>query len=381
VNEPVNAPTAPAILPLFDLARQWPALRDEVLRTVDRLAAGGAFSLGQELRDFEDEFASFCGTEACVGTANGTSAIEIALRSLGVGPGDEVITVPHTFIATLEAIAATGATPRLVDVDPDSRCLDPGRVEAALTSRTRAVVVVHLYGRPAPMTEICSIADAAGVHVVEDCAQAHGALYEGRRVGSWGAAGAFSFYPTKNLGAFGDGGAVTTSRDDVAAAARSLRHHGSSPDDANVHVRADGGTERLDNLQAAILRLRLRRLDEENDQRREAAARYRDLLAGLPVKLPPEDSEAMRSVYHLFAVEVDDRDAVRAALNSAGVMAGVHYPTPAHLQPGWAHLGYGRGDFPASERLAQRVLTLPLFPGIRADEQDRVATELAAALP
>lgn len=371
--------TTAAMVPLFDLTRQWPSLREEALATFERLAANGGFSLGQELTDFEAEFAAYNGSAHCVGLANGTVAIELALQALGAGPGREVITVPHTFVATVEAIHATGATPVLVDIDPVTRCMDPAQLERALGPKTAAVVPVHLYGRPAPMDEILALCEAAGVPVVEDTAQAHGATLSGRRAGSMGAAGAFSFYPTKNLGAMGDGGAVVTDDEEVAARIRSLRHHGSAPDDANRHERP-GRTERLDNLQAALLSAKLRRLDADNEQRRAAAARYRELLGDLPVGLPPLDEDDRRSVYHLFVVEVDDRDAVRAALREDGVGAGVHYPTPVHLQPGWQHLGHAPGSLPVAERVAARVLSLPCFPGIEDHELERVATSLRRAV-
>ena len=374
-----SAPGTATTLPLFDLKRQWPALRDESMALFEEIAATGAFSLGKELEAFEGEFAAYCGAEHGIGLANGTVAIELALQALGAGPGREVITVPHTFVATVEAIDSTGATPVLVDIDPRTRCMDPAQLEAAITERTAAVVPVHLYGRPAPMDEILAICERAGVPVVEDTAQAHGATLGGRKAGGMGAAGAFSFYPTKNLGAMGDGGAVVTNDPEVAARIRSLRHHGSAADDANRHERP-GRTERLDNLQAAILRLKLRRLDEDNDQRRAAAAQYRELLADLPLTLPPDDEADRRSVYHLFVVELDDRDAVRAALKDDGVGAGVHYPTPVHLQPGWQQLGYAQGDLPNAERAASRVLSLPCFPGIEESEVALVAGALRRAL-
>lgn len=364
---------------LFDLSRQWPALREDALDTFERIASAGAFSLGSELEAFEVEFAAYCQTQHCVGVANGTVAIELALRALGAGPGSEVVTVAHTFVATVEAIAATGARPVLVDIDPATRCMDPRALRAVLSSKTVAVVPVHLYGRPAPMDAIREICDRAGVAVVEDAAQAHGALLDGRRTGSLGAVGCFSFYPTKNLGAMGDGGAVVCDDSDVAAAVHSLRHHGSGPDDANRHERI-GRTERLDNLQAALLRLKLPRLDAENDQRRAVAESYRDALAGLPLRLPPEDGPGMHSVHHLFVVEVEERDRVRASLRQAGILAGVHYPTPVHLQPGWRHLGYERGDLPVSERAAAHALSLPIFPGMLAEEVARVCEAIGEAL-
>lgn len=364
---------------LFDLARQWPSIRDEALLAFERIASTGAFSLGSELEAFEAEFATYCQTAHCVGVANGTVAIELALRAVGAGPGTEVVTVPHTFVATVEAIAAAGAKPVLVDIDPATRCMDPGGLAAAINDRTVAVVPVHLYGRPAPMQAIREACEQAGVAVVEDAAQAHGALLDGRRAGSIGAAGCFSFYPTKNLGAMGDGGAVVTDDADLAAVVRSLRHHGAAPEDANCHVRV-GRTERLDALQAAMLRFKLRHLDADNDHRRFVAERYREALSGLPVGLPPEDGPDERSVYHLFVVEVDNRDAVREALRRDGVLAGVHYPTPVHLQPGWGHLSYGPGTFPEAERVAARVLSLPVFPGMEVAEVERVCTALRSAL-
>ena len=333
----------PAPLPLFDLARRWPAEREAATAAFERVASAGAFCLGEELARFEEEFAAFCATPHCVGVANGTAAIELALRACGAGPGTEVVTVAHTFIATVEAIAATGATPVLVDIDPVTRTIDPAALRAALGRHTVAVVPVHLYGRPADMDAIREACAPRGVAVVEDAAQAHGARLGERRAGALGTAGCFSFYPTKNLAAMGDGGAVLTADAQLAALVRSLRHHGSASGDANRHERP-GGTERLDDLQAALLRLRLRALDDDNAQRTALADRYRAGLAGLPLALPPEDAPGMGSVHHLFVVEADDRDALAARLAAEGITTGVHYPTPVHLQPGWRHLGYGRGD-------------------------------------
>lgn len=367
------------VLPLFDLARQWPELRDEVLEAVERLAAKGSFSLGEELEAFESEYASFCGSAHCVGVANGTAAIELALRAVGVGSGAEVVTVSHTFVGTVEAVRAIGARPVLVDVDPATRCMDPDALSAALTPRTAAVLPVHLYGRPAPLDAISAHCQSARIPMVEDAAQAHGALHNGKRIGTHGTAGCFSFYPTKNLGAMGDAGAVVTDDDGVAAVVRSLRHHGSSPTDPNSHNYV-GRTERLDNLQAAILRLKLRLLDAQNDHRRWAAQRYRELLAGLPVDLPPEDPPEARAVYHLFAIEVDDRDQVREGLRQRGVLAGIHYPTPVHMQPAWRDLGYAEGDLPVTERLASRILSLPIFPGIQEHEIARVVDAVGDCL-
>jgi dTDP-4-amino-4,6-dideoxygalactose transaminase len=362
-------------VPFVDLGRAHAPLRGELSATFERICETGAFTLGAELDAFEAEFAAWCGASHCVGLSDGTEALRLALLALGAGPGREVVTVPSTFIATLEAIAATGARPVLADIDPATRCMDPARLADAVTDATAAVVPVHLYGRPAPMGEI---RDACGdVPVLEDAAQAHGANLDGRRPGTLGAAAGFSFYPTKNLGALGDGGAVVTDDADVAAVVRSLRHHGSAAGDANDHVRI-GATSRLDNLQAALLSVKLPHLDGWNRQRREAAALYRQALAELPVELPPEDPPGGEQVFHLFAVELDDRDRVRAALREAGIGAAVHYPRPAHLNPAWSDLGQ-RGDFPAAERFADRTLSLPMFPGIEEREIDQVAQALASA--
>jgi dTDP-4-amino-4,6-dideoxygalactose transaminase len=366
-------------VPLVDLSRQYEPIAAHARSVFDRIATSGAFILGTELEAFEAEFAAYCGTAHCVGVGNGTDALKLSLDAMGVGPGGEVVTAAMTFVATVEAIAATGARPVLVDVDPLTRNIDPAGVAAALRPETQAVVPIHLYGRPAPMGELAAACQGAGVPLLEDAAQAHGATLEGRRAGALGAAGAFSFYPTKNLGALGDGGAVTTDDAGVAEVVRSLRHHGAAPDDANRHVRA-GWTARLDNLQAALLRLKLPHLEGWNRQRREAAERYREALDGLEgVTLPPPDPEQGAQVFHLFVVELDERDRVLARLREDGIGAGVHYPTPVHLQPAWSHLGEP-GDFPAAERLAQRALTLPVFPGITPGEVDRVAKALRTAV-
>lgn len=364
-------------VPLVDLSRLDPAILEQAQEAFERLARSGAFTFGEELEAFEAEFADYCGTAHCVGVSDGTDALRLALLAIGAGPGAEVVTVAHTFVATVEAIAATGATPVFVDIDPETRCMDPAQLTTAITPRTAAVLPVHLYGRPAPMDEI--IAAASGVPVLEDAAQAHGAGLDGRRAGSLGAAAGFSFYPTKNLGAMGDGGAVVSGDPDLAAAVRSLRHHGCAPDDANSHLRA-GSTARLDNLQAALLRLKLPHLDGWNDARRRAAERYRAALAGLPVGLPPADPPSGRHVYHLFSIEVEDRDRVLVGMREAGFGAAAHYPTPIHLQPAWQGLGYAKGSLPHTEAAAARCLSLPLFPGIEDEEIDRVVEAIAEIL-
>jgi dTDP-4-amino-4,6-dideoxygalactose transaminase len=370
---------AATAVPFVDLTRGWPAVRERALDQLDALGRRGAFILGPELEEFESAWARYCMTEHCVGVSSGTSALHLALLALGIGPGDEVVTVSSTYIATIEAILDTGATPVFAEIDPQTRLVSPESLSAALTERTAAAVVVHLYGRPAPIAQLADLCRRAGIALVEDAAQAHGARVAGRRVGSWGDAGAFSFYPSKNLGALGDGGAVVTDREDVADAVRSLRTHGTVPHDLNRHVR-DGTTARLDNLQAAFLMLKLPTLDAANAERRRLAAAYREALAGLPLGLPPEDPLDGEQVFHLFAVEVEDRDVVRAALTEAGIGTGVHYPLPVHLQPVWRARGHRPGELPVSERLAETILSLPLFPGLAVGEMNRVATALAGAL-
>jgi dTDP-4-amino-4,6-dideoxygalactose transaminase len=366
-------------VPLFDVARALRAVRAEAVETFERLWDSGQFTLGSELEEFEKQFAEFCGAEHCVGVSDGTAALRLGLRALGVEPGADVITVPNTFVATVEAIAAAGAQPVLVDVDAVHRCMDPCRLDAVVGKHTGAVVPVHLFGRLAPMREISAICAEAGVPVLEDAAQAHGASLDGRRAGTWGQAAAFSFYPTKNLGAAGDAGAVVCRDVETADAVRSLRHHGSLPGEPNRHAHR-GDTARLDNLQAALLSLRLTRLDEENDQRRRAADLYRELLADLPLVLPAGEGGGEEQAHHLFVVEVEERDRLLASLRKRGIGASVHYPTPIHLQPAWRHLGYARGDLPVAEYLADHCLSLPCFAGITEEEQLRVADEIAQAL-
>ena len=366
-------------VPLFDLIGELELVRAEAVAIFDRVWSAGAFISGPDLAAFEERFAEFCGAEHCVGVSDGTAAIQLGLLALGVEPEVSVITVPNTFVATVEAIAASGASPQLVDVDPAHRCMDPHQLKAAITADTGAVVPVHLFGRLAPMGRIAAICAGSGVGLLEDAAQAHGASLAGRRAGAWADVAAFSFYPSKNLGAAGDAGAVLCRSAETAEVVRSLRHHGSIAGDPNRHVRR-GGTHRLDNLQAALLVLRLARLEEGNRQRRRAAQIYRELLSDLPLTMPAPDGVDEEQVYHLFVVEVDDRDEVLAALREHGIGAGVHYPTPIHLQPAWRHLGYAPGDFPVAEHLAAHCLSLPCFAGITEQEQVYVAQELSEAL-
>ena len=364
-------------VPLVDLGLQHAQIADEVTHGMQRVLDTGAFVLGPDVTAFEQEFATYCGTGRCVGVANGTDAVELALRAAGIQAGDEVIIPANTFVATAGGVVRAGAVPVLVDCDPRYLLLDPAAVEAVITRRTRAIMPVHLYGQLAPMPEIGAIAEQHGLLVIEDAAQAQGADHHGRRAGTWGAAAATSFYPGKNLGAYGDAGAVLTRSDEIADAVLALRNHGSTV--KYQHPRL-GFNSRLDTMQAVVLRAKLARLDEWNAQRREAAARYGELMADLePVQLPatlPGNSH----VWHLYVIQLDERDRVLAALNASGIGAGIHYPIPVHLHGAYAHLKHGRGDFPVSERSADRILSLPLYPGITADQQDRVVDVLRTAV-
>ena len=347
-------------IPLVDLKAAYRRLQAEIDAAVARVLAGGWYILGPEVAAFEAEFAAYLGLADAVGVASGTDALMLALRALGVGPGDEVITVAHTAVATVAAIELAGATPRFVDIDPITYTLDPAQLAAAVTPRTRAIVPVHLYGAPADMDAVLSVARAHGLLVVEDCAQAHGARTQGRMAGTLGDAAAFSFYPTKNLGALGDGGAVATNRPEVAERLRLLRQYGWR----ERYVSDVAGTNsRLDELQAAILRVRLGHLEAENAARRRLAARYDAALAGLPIALPPARPDDC-AVYHLYVIRTAARDALAEHLRARGIGTGVHYPVPVHRQPAYAHLGYGPGSLPATEAAAAGVLSLPMYPDL-----------------
>ncbi|RRR72640.1 MAG: DegT/DnrJ/EryC1/StrS family aminotransferase [Candidatus Viridilinea halotolerans] len=363
--------TTPQV-PFGDLARQAAALGEDLNAALLRVAAGGWYVLGEEVRQFEAEFAAYCGTAHCVGVANGFEALYLALVALEIGPGDEVITVANACIYQAAAILQAGARPVFVDVDPQTHNLDPNLIEAALTPRTKAILPVHLYGRLADMPAIYALARAHGLALIEDAAQAHGAWQEvaghPRRAGAWGDVACFSFYPSKNLGALGDGGALTT--DDVALAAhlRSLRMYGW--DKKYVTSALGGRNSRLDEIQAAVLRLKLRHLEAWNRARAERAGWYNELLAGLPLTLPADEPG---HVYHLFVVESAQRDALRQQLLAAGIGCDIHYPLPTHLQPAYQHLGYQPGALPVTERLASQILSLPLYPELRREEVALVA--------
>jgi len=364
-------------VPFVDLRAQARELHDELHEVFESVVSRAAYTLGPECAAFEAAFAEHCGVGFCAGVSSGTDAVRLALQAAGVGPGDEVVVPVNTFFATAEAVSHCGATPVFVDCLPDTANIDAGRIEAALTARAKAIVPVHLYGQPADMDPILELAARHGLAVVEDACQAHGALYKGKPCGSLSLAAAFSFYPGKNLGALGDGGAVTTSSPEAFAAVTLLRNHGEHP--KSVHS-AVGYCNRLHNLQAGFLAAKLPYLPAWNAARRRAAARYDEQLAVVPGVTPIAVRADVVPVRHLYVVLVDDRDAVRERLRAAGVDSGVHYPTPLHLTPAYAALGYGRGDFPVAEAMAPRLLSLPMFPEISDEQIDCVVERLAAAL-
>ncbi len=360
-------------VPYFDLKAQYTGLRDDVLRAVDRVCQNTSFILGDEVAHFEEEFAAYCGVAHCVALNSGTSALHLALLGAGVQPGDEVITTANTFIATAEAISYTGARPVFVDIDPRSANIDPDRIEEAITRRTKVILPVHLYGRPASLNPIMDIARRHGLTVIEDACQAHGAAYRGGHAGSFGRAAAFSFYPGKNLGAYGEGGALTTNDPQLAQFARALRDHGQSERYFHDFI---GYNYRMDGFQGAVLRIKLGRLHEWTAKRQDLAQLYRSLLGGARVDLP-QDDPLSDCVYHLFVVYVDDRDTVRRELETRGVQTAIHYPRPIHLQKPYAALGYGPGSFPYTERACERCISLPLFPEMTAEQVRYVAEMLA----
>jgi dTDP-4-amino-4,6-dideoxygalactose transaminase len=358
------------IVPYADLKGQYATLREEILAAIDRVGSKAAFILGEEVQEFEREFAAFCGVKHCVAVNSGTSALHLALLGVGIKAGDEVITTPNTFIATAEAISYTGAKPVFVDIDPRTANIDPNQIAAAVTPRTRAILPVHLYGLPAEMDPILKIAAAHKLAVIEDACQAHGARYHGKGVGGIGNAAAFSFYPTKNLGAYGEGGALTTNDDALAALARTLRSNGES---RRYFHDVIGYNYRMEGFQAAVLRVKLPRLAQWNARRKELAGIYRRTLKGARVELQ-EGGAAGERVDHLLVVYVAERDAVRVKLEERGVQTAIHYPLPIHLQKPYQSLGYKRGDLPHVETVCERVISMPLYPEM-TDQQAAYAAE------
>lgn len=361
-------------VPFVDLSAQYASIKDEVTEAIAKVLERTDFILGRDVALFEEEFAAFCGVDYAVGVDSGTSGLELALRAYGVGPGDEVITVANTFMATALAISFTGATPVLVDIDPDTYTLDASLLESVITARTKAIIPVHLYGQPADMDPILELAEHHGLIVIEDACQAHGATYKGKPVGSLGHAAAFSFYPGKNLGAYGDAGAVVTSDTKVAELLKMLRNYGSAQ---KYHHKMRGFNRRLDTLQAAVLRVKLPHLEAWSAARRQHAKLYNELLEDSA--LVPIEADYARSVYHLYVVRVKNREELQANLQAQGVSTGIHYPIPVHLQPAYQDLGYQGGDFPITERYAKEILSLPMYPELPLEQIERVAQAIKHA--
>jgi dTDP-3-amino-3,4,6-trideoxy-alpha-D-glucose transaminase len=380
---PASPPAGETSVPLTRLDFADPELLEELLGAVREIAERGAFTLGEPVEAFEREFAAYCETGFAVGVSSGTEALALALRALEIGPGDEVIVPTNSFIATAEAVSAVGATPRLVDVDPDSHLITAEIVARNLDPSVRCVIPVHLFGATVELEPLLELTREAGVHVIEDTCQAHGARYRGQRVGTFGVFGCFSFYPTKNLGAWGDGGAVVTSVPELAERVRLLRAHGEQP---RYHHNLIGTTARLDALQAAVLRIKLARLEGWNDQRRQAGARLRArLFAELSngsseraVELTSAPAADGDHVYHLFVVRTEQRDELREHLSRCGVASAVHYPTPIHLTEAYAELGLAPGSLPVSEGLAERMCSLPLFPSMTDGELEQIVQAVSS---
>ncbi len=362
-------------VPYLDLKAQYQSIKPEIDAAIARVLDSCQFVLGAEVAGFEQEFAAYCGSAECIALNSGTSALHLALLAAGVGPGDEVITVPFTFVASVAAVVYTGARPVLVDIDPRSFNMDPAAIEAAITSRTKAILPVHLYGQPADMDPIMEVARRHGLIVIEDAAQAHGAKYKGRPVGSIGDMACFSFYPGKNLGAYGEGGAVTTNNTEYASTIRMLRDWGQ---DRKYHHLLRGYNYRMEGFQGAVLRVKLRHLDKWTEARRAIVRQYNHLLTGSGVQTPWE-MPAVRHVYHVYTLRFDDRDGLQAALAAEGIQTGIHYPTPVHRQPAYADLGYGPGAFPHAEEVAKQVLSIPLYPELSSQAVADVAEAVRKA--
>jgi dTDP-4-amino-4,6-dideoxygalactose transaminase len=364
-------------VPFVDLEAQFTEIAAEIDAVVRAALRRTDYILGAAVRSFEEEFAAYCEVPYAIGVDSGTSALELALRAYGVGPGDEVITVANTFVASALAISYTGATPVLVDIDPQFYTIDASAIAQRITERTKAIVPVHLYGQPVDMDPILAIARQHGLVVIEDACQAHGARYKGRRVGALGNAAAFSFYPAKNLGAYGDGGMVVTSDEQAADALQILRNYGQRQ---KYHHELIGYNRRLDTLQAAALSVKLKYLDTWNAARRSHAALYNRLLQGSEI-VAPEEAAYAESVWHLYVVRVGQRQALTRHLTAHGVASGIHYPVPVHLQPAYRHLGYAPGSFPVTERYAEEILSLPMYAELTPEMIEYTVEALHSFVP
>jgi dTDP-4-amino-4,6-dideoxygalactose transaminase len=360
-------------IPFVDLKAQYRSIKSEILPAIDSILESSQYILGKAVGDFERRFAEAHGVKHCIGVGSGTDALHAILWAIGVKPGDEVITVSHTFIATAEAISLTGARPVFVDIDPVTYTMDPALLKRAITPRTKAILPVHLYGQPAPMDSIVEIADQAGIPVVEDACQSHLAKYGGKSVGQFGIAAAFSFYPGKNIGAYGEAGGVTTNDNGLAEKIRMLRDHGQAKKYFHMMV---GHNYRMDGIQGAVLGVKLTHLPAWTEARRRHAAGYAKRLQGVGDLVLPAEAPAARHVYHLYVVQSGRRDALQSHLARKGIKTGLHYPVPLHLQEAYAALGYKKGDFPITEQIAERGLSLPMFPELSEEQLDHVANAI-----
>jgi len=362
-------------VPLVDLVRQYERIKDEIDSGINRVVNSGRFILGEEVDAFEAEFARYLGTKQVIGVGSGTDALRLAIRSLGIGKGDEVITVPNTFVSTVDAILLSGAKPILADIEFDSYTIDPAQVEARITPRTKAIIVVHMYGLPCDMDGISELVQRHGLKLVEDVAQAAGATFKGQKIGSFGDLSCFSFYPTKNLGAYGDGGAVATNNEELAQQIRMLRNYGQRV--KNVHD-VVGHNSRLDEIQAAILRAKLGHLDIWNKMRRENARKYEESLSNVEGIVTPDflNDEKRHHVYHIYAIRCLKRDELKNWLEKRGISTQVHYPRPVHLIRAYGMLGYETGDFPGAEMMSKIVISLPMFPELTNQEIEYVCNEV-----
>lgn len=371
-----TVPSPKVTVPLADLSAQFKPLREEILKELAEVAESTAYILGPKVSAFENAFAKYCGVKHCIGVNTGTSALHLSLICAGVNPGDEVITVPMTFIATSWGISYCGAKPVYVDVDPKTYTMDPSKVEKAITKKTKAILPVHLYGQMADMDALLAIGKKHGIPVIEDACQAHGASYKGKTAGQMGQSACFSFYPGKNLGAYGEAGAVVTDDDAMAKRMRALRDHAQ---EQRYHHSEIGFNYRMDGMQGAVLNVKLKHLEKWTEARRSGAAKYKQLLADLPIKLPVE-MPGNRHVWHLYVVLHPERDRVRAELEKRGVQTGLHYPIPLHLQKAYADLGYKQGDFPVSEQVGRECITLPLFAEMSPQQHTAVVDALTEVL-
>ncbi len=360
-------------VPFFDLKRQYHSIKDELDAAVQQVMDSCRFVLDEKVKSFEKEFASFCGTEYAVGVGNGTDALRLALLACGIGKGDEVITVPNTFIATTEAISQTGAKIVFVDIDPQMYNINVSQIEEKINERIRAILPVHLFGQPADMDPMMEIARKYNLRVIEDACQAHGAEYKGKKIGSIGNAGSFSFYPSKNLGAFGDGGMVATNDNKIVQRTKMFRDHGQIK---KYEHSVEGYNSRLDEIQAAILRVKLKRLDEWNKLRRKNVSIYNDLFGDVKEVVTPLEAEYAKHVYYLYVIRTHRRNELQEYLKSKGVGTGLHYPVPLHLQKAYEYLGYKEGDFPVAEECTKQILSLPMFPELTREEIEKVVSEI-----